>query len=434
MKKKFFKNTKGITLIALVVTIIVLLILAGITLSLALNSNGVFQRSKNAAAAYSEAELAEREELDRIGEEFDEVMGIFPPLEIPEELEEGAEIIYKPEGTFHWDAELASSYANDGSTTYGIASDVGLDASTSDYDVIDMQLATGEEIPTGSENMNIKKWRVVSLNKETGEAVIVPTASTLKIDGVQSGYVVLQGAQGYNNAVKLLNDACSALYGNPKKGITARSISMEDIEPLLNATALETAKNNYTPSYGNRHTTESSGYRDSEGSYTTLNKFFPAIYASEKNSIVNGILNSNGLGLSKQNSYITRTGSVKVGSNTYTATNGFVKPTSIRPEQTYYYMNAETFATALGDKNKEIILPKGEQTVYWVASRCVRVYDGYCYFFVRYVDGGRLNYNSMYYSDGYGDHRGLAGLFPVVTLKSGVISGDGAEGYVFSLN
>ena len=427
-----FKKNAGITLIALVVTIIVLLILAGITLSLALNNNGIFKRSKNAATAYSEAEKAEREELDRIAGEMDEVMGIYPPLEIPDDLKEGAEITYKPEGTFHWDAELASSYANDGSTTDGIASNVGLDASTSDYDVVDMQLATGEEIPTGSENMNIEKWRVVSLNKETGEAVIVPTASTLKIDGVQSGYVVLQGAQGYNNAVKLLNDACSALYGNPKKGITARSISMEDIEPLLNATALETAKNNYTPSYGNRHTTEYSGYRDSEGSYTT-NKFFPAIYASEKNSIVNGILNSNGLGLSKQNSYITRTGSVKVGSNTYTATNGFVEPTSIRPEQTYYYMNAETFATALGDKNKEIILPKGEQTVYWVASRCVSVYDHYCSFDVRYVDGGGLYNYYMYTSGGYANNY-FAGLFPVVTLKSGVISGDATEGYVFSLN
>ena len=419
-----FKRNTGITLIALVVTIIVLLILAGITLSLALNSNGVFQRSKNAAAAYKEAELAEREELDRIAGEMDEVMGIYPPLEIPEGLEEGAEITYKPEGTFHWEAELASSYANDGSTTYGIASRFGLDASTSDYDVVDMQLATGEEIPTGSENMNIEKWRVVSLNKETGEAVIVPTNST-------SRHLFLQGAQGYNNGVKLLNDACSALYGNPKKGITARSISMEDIEPLLNETALETAKNNNAPSYGNRHTTESSGDRDSEGSYTT-NKFFPAIYASEKNSIVNGILNSNGLGLSKQSSYITRTGSVKVGSNTYTATNGFVEPTSIRPEQTYYYMNAETFATALGDKNKEIILPKGEQTVYWVASRCVDVDDGSCIFGVRRVDGGGL-IDGLCNSGGY-DFSNLAGLFPVVTLKSGVISGDGAEGYVFSLN
>ena len=68
------KRNTGITLIALVVTIIVLLILAGVTLSLALNSNGIFQRSKNAAAAYSEAEEAERAELDRIAGEMDELL------------------------------------------------------------------------------------------------------------------------------------------------------------------------------------------------------------------------------------------------------------------------------------------------------------------------------------------------------------------------
>lgn len=40
----------------------------------------------------------------------------------------------------------------------------------------------------------------------------------------------LQGAQGYNNGVYLLNEACSYLYGNEEKGIKARSINIEDIE------------------------------------------------------------------------------------------------------------------------------------------------------------------------------------------------------------
>ena len=43
-----FNRNKGITLIALVVTIIILLILAGITLSLALNDNGIIKHAKNA--------------------------------------------------------------------------------------------------------------------------------------------------------------------------------------------------------------------------------------------------------------------------------------------------------------------------------------------------------------------------------------------------
>ena len=45
------KNKKGITLIALVVTIVVLLILAGVTISLLLDENGIIAKSKDARNA-----------------------------------------------------------------------------------------------------------------------------------------------------------------------------------------------------------------------------------------------------------------------------------------------------------------------------------------------------------------------------------------------
>ena len=45
------KNKKGITLIALVVTIVVLLILAGVTISLLLDENGIIAKSKDAGNA-----------------------------------------------------------------------------------------------------------------------------------------------------------------------------------------------------------------------------------------------------------------------------------------------------------------------------------------------------------------------------------------------
>ena len=47
MKTKLkIKQEEGITLIALVVTIVVLLILAGVSISLVLNNNGVISKSK----------------------------------------------------------------------------------------------------------------------------------------------------------------------------------------------------------------------------------------------------------------------------------------------------------------------------------------------------------------------------------------------------
>ena len=46
--RKNYSVDEGITLIALVVTIVVLLILAGITISLVFSENGIISKSKNA--------------------------------------------------------------------------------------------------------------------------------------------------------------------------------------------------------------------------------------------------------------------------------------------------------------------------------------------------------------------------------------------------
>ena len=55
MKKKTSTREKGITLIALIVTIIVLLILAGVTINLAVNNQGIFNKAKTATRAYKNA-------------------------------------------------------------------------------------------------------------------------------------------------------------------------------------------------------------------------------------------------------------------------------------------------------------------------------------------------------------------------------------------
>ncbi len=60
------KNKNGITLIALVVTIVVLLILAGVSISLILDNNGIIQKSKDAKKQYEQARTKEEQELDKI--------------------------------------------------------------------------------------------------------------------------------------------------------------------------------------------------------------------------------------------------------------------------------------------------------------------------------------------------------------------------------
>ena len=49
------KNKKGITLVALVVTIVVLLILAGVSINLVLGDNGIIAKAKDAETKSAEA-------------------------------------------------------------------------------------------------------------------------------------------------------------------------------------------------------------------------------------------------------------------------------------------------------------------------------------------------------------------------------------------
>ena len=57
------KKYKGITLIALVISIIVLLILAGVTINIALGENGLFNQTKLAIEKYKDAQNKEEQEL-----------------------------------------------------------------------------------------------------------------------------------------------------------------------------------------------------------------------------------------------------------------------------------------------------------------------------------------------------------------------------------
>lgn len=63
MEKQRLRKNKGITLIALVITIIILLILAGITISMLFGENGLLNRATDATEEYSKSEVREKVEL-----------------------------------------------------------------------------------------------------------------------------------------------------------------------------------------------------------------------------------------------------------------------------------------------------------------------------------------------------------------------------------
>ena len=71
--RKLKKQVKGITLIALVVTIIVLLILAGIALNLTIGQNGIFSRAQEAVVVNENASIYEQLKMVVVDYEIDAV-------------------------------------------------------------------------------------------------------------------------------------------------------------------------------------------------------------------------------------------------------------------------------------------------------------------------------------------------------------------------
>ena len=74
MDKMKLRNKKGITLVALIITIIVLLILAGIAISQLTNS-GLFEKTKLAKEKYKNAQILEETEMERADDEISKIEG-----------------------------------------------------------------------------------------------------------------------------------------------------------------------------------------------------------------------------------------------------------------------------------------------------------------------------------------------------------------------
>ena len=281
------------------------------------------------------------------------------------EIKVGDIISYSPSGTYSWDKSYATSNET-GTQTLNSAS---------------------------GQSFNVSKWKVLSIDKAKGKIEMVP-------ETIPSGTVTLQGAQGYNNAVKLLNDACSSLYSDTSKGITARSITEEDFVKV-GGTKWKNKRAAYTNvvKYGNQYGTP----------YTT-NKYYPTMYKNEANHVIDETKTESGLKQSEQTSLIAKTDEK--------ATNGYLKAeTSIQPYQTHYNTTDYATTASLLEGYSSILLPKGSSTTYWVASRCVYLYLSDCIFDVRFVYSGFFDAGYMFHSGAGGYSISLA-VFPVVSLSS----------------
>ncbi len=196
LKKIAYKQRlqeRGITLIALVVTIIILLILTGVTLNIALSDGGLFSKTKKAAEDYKEAQSEEEEAIRQISTQlYSEYVGATVEGYEPASKDEGIKINGTTSG-------MGSTNTNEkGEGITGVASD-------------------GSQTFTAEEGM---KWRVWDFDGNTLRIIGDPTTQKL----------TLQGAAGYNNGVWALEKICRELYSNEAKGAEATNLKRTDIQ------------------------------------------------------------------------------------------------------------------------------------------------------------------------------------------------------------
>ena len=353
MKKKINRE-KGITLIALVITIIILLILAGISIS-ALTNQGLF---KNAKIAQNATEKAEAEQGKTLNEYEDEINKYLSNND-------------KTEG------KLVDK-VNDGTIKIGDYVKYTPDTASTDSILQELNTYSGSDKNTTStltqESLN---WRILDI--KDGQVRLIselPTTSKIKLNGYN----------GYNNAVKLLDDTCNTLYTNKQLASKVQNIKIEDIQDKM----VETDYSKFDSNYGKK--------------ITPTNKYYPNILIKEKEQKVNGTAGTE-LGLSEQTELINQT----------------TKPQATSLEVKYTYWNKAMTANDFKDsKYYELFINNGSNyPVYRMSSRCVSASSNGASFGVRLVGSGRVNADDLYGSVDIGI-LGASAFRPIITLNSNV--------------
>lgn len=246
------KSFKGITLIALVITIIILLILAGISIS-ALTNQGLFEKAKDAK---KKSENAEKEQSQTLSEyetaldQFDEKTLAYKVNN--ENIKVGEYVKYTPD---------------DVTDTSGI---LKLLSEYSGYTDRNTQDTLSQE-----KDLN---WRILD---------IVDGKVRLISDKPTNSTIALKGWNGYNNAVYLIDDVCKTLYSNKSYANSVQNLKIEDIQNVMlkDYTKLEYSN------YGETSSPKSKNY--------------PSIFAQEEGQEVDGKIGA--FGQSKQDKLIKQT-------------------------------------------------------------------------------------------------------------------------------
>ena len=341
---KITKNEKGITLVALIITIIILVILSAVSIGVIYKSK-IVDYAIEGAQKYAAEGINENKVMEGTEQLIESAISTIKEMGVT-----GGEIP-NPNPTPDPEPEVGKT-AEELGKVENIGKYIEYKSEGSNY-TIDKSYTEADSNQTFSANNNMK-WRIwgVEGNK------------LLLISETLAGNIKLKGAAGYNNAVKILNDACSTAFGNSSYGsaIKVRSINQEDIDEVTNMTTPEQRKAVW-PNYN---------YGVSGASMTTPsnNNYYPKIYEQEPSKSGGGTLER-----SEQSSWCS--GNVSGSSTGYAS---------------YYYYSITDYVTQtiydalLTNPTANSATGTDNHSTYWVASRCIAYASGLTGFRVFDVD------------------------------------------------
>ena len=224
-KKSKLQKQNGITLIALVITIVVLLILAGVSISTIFSDNGIIKKATEAQNKMDQAKENDLTAINELNNGLEENGGI---KNTTGGNTSGGDT---PSPTVEW-AQNKTKVTN-GTTEYTVGDDYTYDCGVSSY--------------TGG-------WKI--LGAENGKLLIMSTKHI--------GTLELSGKAGYNTGVTQLDNMCKPY------GTNARSIKVEDINRVTGYDPNKTGdgkkfNQGSMNEYGNKVTYTSSGSTGSNG-------------------------------------------------------------------------------------------------------------------------------------------------------------------------
>ena len=436
-RKKIFKSTKGITLIALVVTIIILLILAGVSIAMLTGNNGILTQGKRAKEETTVGHEKEAVQMAYAGAKAKKLGEEVTAEDVNEQLTINGENATATEGTNKIIVTFTSGKvytidqsgkitqktpAKKGTLAYmyekaegctktdGTCTDaehlhigdyvnlvnpeegkVDISATDSGMDNAGLEGITAQTFEISkTNNKNQLSWRVLGEN-ENGEIELIagsPMKSNNTLGGKENPYLYLYGAKAYENGEKILGNICELYKTKDTTGYisSARSVNQKDIDKVVGLNSIDEIKNVNLAAYqGNKNIGEEYSFPDHYTPSSWLN--------GKTKTLVSGKVDGYGYTVNSK---------MGEGAPSVTVNDRIFK---------MLFENTDYTSSTKGGRR------------YWLASRSVRSNSGVAFFClgaastrggVSYADSG-----IMFASSGIENRFGFA-VRPVVSLKSSV--------------